>query len=217
MNTTRGRVRGTRVATETDEPFIVCTRAPEVVVAKRSSRRRGPDQKDHVEQWLARIFERALSGSIVTGLLAQGCAVGPAQALGEPDGAEATAEAEDAQEDDRVSCTPDSVRETFGALVGAYQARRAADVEIAAAMRHIAADEARHAALSWKVHAWAMERLGPDEQARIQRAQAEALAGLAAGTARVQAPAVTRAAGLPGPAEMACLLDAFWRGIMAEA
>ena len=109
------------------------------------------------------------------------------------------------------------VRETFGALVGAHQARRAADAELAAAMRDIAADEARHAALSWKVHVWAMERLGPKERAHIQQAQADALSHLAASTTRAPAPEVARAAGLPGPAEAACLLDVLWQGILAEA
>jgi len=109
------------------------------------------------------------------------------------------------------------VRETFGALVGAHQARRAADAELAAAMRDIAADEARHAALSWKVHVWAMERLGPEERAQIQRAQADAFSRLAASTTRAPAPEVARAAGLPGPTEAACLLDVLRQDILAEA
>ncbi|TKC90568.1 ferritin-like domain-containing protein [Polyangium fumosum] len=109
------------------------------------------------------------------------------------------------------------VRETFGALVGAHQARRAADAELAAAMQEIAADEARHAALSWKVHVWAMERLGPEERAHVQQAQADALSRLAASTTRAPAPEVARAAGLPGPTEAACLLDVLRQGIVAEA
>jgi len=108
-------------------------------------------------------------------------------------------------------------RETFGALVGAYQAKHAEDPEIAAAMREIAADEARHAALSWKVHAWAMERLSPEKQAHIQRAQEEALSGLAAGASRQHEPAMMRAAGLPSPEQAACLLDTLRRGLMGSA
>lgn len=109
------------------------------------------------------------------------------------------------------------VRETFGALVGAYQGRHARDADIAAAMKEIAADEARHAVLSWKVHSWAMGKLDPAGRDRIQRAQAEALTELAAGAARAGSPEVTRAAGLPGPAEAACLVDVLWRGIAGEA
>ncbi|MDI1482563.1 ferritin-like domain-containing protein [Polyangium sp. y55x31] len=105
------------------------------------------------------------------------------------------------------------VRETFGALVGAHQARRAADAELAAAMREIAADEARHAALSWKVHIWAMEQLGPEERAHVQEAQADALSRLAASTTHAPAPEVAHAAGLPGPTEAACLLDVLREGI----
>ena len=98
------------------------------------------------------------------------------------------------------------VRETFGALVGAYQAAYAGDAEIASAMSPIASDEARHAALSWKVHVWAMAELAPDQRACIEAAQAEAFAMLARGALHREAPEIAHAAGLPGPVEAACLL-----------
>jgi rubrerythrin len=107
------------------------------------------------------------------------------------------------------------VRETFGALVGAHQAAHAGDVDIAAAMKGIAADEARHAALSWKVHGWAMERLGPDQRARIEAAQAEAFAALASGVSRPEVPEITRAAGLPASAQAAYLLGELRRAILS--
>jgi rubrerythrin len=109
------------------------------------------------------------------------------------------------------------VRETFGALVGAYQAEHAEDPEIGAAMRGIAEDEARHAALSWKVHAWAMERLGPEERARIGGAQADALARLGAGGARHPEPEIERAAGLPPPERAARMVDVLRQGLQARA
>ncbi|UQA54636.1 ferritin-like domain-containing protein [Polyangium aurulentum] len=109
------------------------------------------------------------------------------------------------------------VRETFGALLGAYQAAHAEDPEIGAAMRRIAEDEARHAALSWKVHAWAMERLGPEERERIRGAQADALAQLGEGQTRRQDPEIARAAGLPSPERSARLVDVLRQGLQARA
>jgi hypothetical protein len=41
------------------------------------------------------------------------------------------------------------VRETYGALTAIWQARTAKDPSVAAAVRRIARDETRHAALSW--------------------------------------------------------------------
>jgi hypothetical protein len=105
------------------------------------------------------------------------------------------------------------VRETFGALVGAYQAAHAEDPEIGAAMRGIAEDEARHAALSWKVHLWAMEQLAPEQRARIARAQAEALSSLRAGQGRGPDARIARAAGLPPPERAACLVDMLRQGL----
>ncbi|APR81571.1 putative lipoprotein [Minicystis rosea] len=99
------------------------------------------------------------------------------------------------------------VRETFGALVGAYQANHAGDAEIASAMHPIAADEARHAALAWKVHAWAMEQLGSEQRARIERAQVEAFSALASNVSQRAAPEIAHAAGLPGPTASARMLS----------
>ncbi len=46
------------------------------------------------------------------------------------------------------------VREAFGAVVSAFQAARAGDAAIRSAFVEIARDEARHAELSWAIHAW---------------------------------------------------------------
>lgn len=52
------------------------------------------------------------------------------------------------------------VGETLGALIAAEQARVARDPVIKAALERIAADEARHAELSWRLVRWALERGG---------------------------------------------------------
>jgi len=56
------------------------------------------------------------------------------------------------------------VRETYGAAVGAWQARRAPDDRVRRAFAPVVADEARHADLAWDVHAM------DDEPPRLVRA-----------------------------------------------
>ena len=76
------------------------------------------------------------------------------------------------------NATEGCVRETYGALVGGYQARQAGDLGVRSAMREVAADEARHAALSLRVHAWAMSRLDVDARERVLVASQRAIAEL---------------------------------------
>jgi hypothetical protein len=89
------------------------------------------------------------------------------------------------------------VRETFAALVACRQARAAEDLAVRRAMKGIAVDETRHAALSWAVDAWAGARLSSAARRRTRearRATVEALLGEIA----VGEPADLRAAaGLP--------------------
>jgi hypothetical protein len=59
------------------------------------------------------------------------------------------------------------VREAFSALVARYQAVHAGDREVAAAMKQIAVDEAHHAALAYRIDAWAQQRLGIEARGRI--------------------------------------------------
>lgn len=72
------------------------------------------------------------------------------------------------------------VRETFGAVVGAWQARTAGDSQIARAMAGIADDEARHAQLAWDVRAWALPKLTRAARGRIAGARAAAIEELRA-------------------------------------
>ena len=70
------------------------------------------------------------------------------------------------------------VRETMGALIAAWQAERASDEVVRAAMKKIARDEARHAELAFQVAAWIDERLDADQRARVEIAKNGAIAEL---------------------------------------
>lgn len=91
------------------------------------------------------------------------------------------------------------VRETFGALVGAYQAQAAQDPAIRDAMRSIADDELRHAELSWAVASWLEPQLSPDERARIAEAKREAIEALREEAAMTHDESLVTLAGLPTP------------------
>ncbi|MDB4947126.1 MAG: putative lipoprotein [Labilithrix sp.] len=90
-------------------------------------------------------------------------------------------------------------RETFSALLAAYQAEHAEDPDVARVMRGIADDEARHAALSWAIARWSFERLGPADRQRLAAAWQRAMDGVAeavdpfAGTAALPGAAVREA------------------------
>ncbi|HEU0032100.1 MAG TPA: hypothetical protein VFQ53_15810 [Kofleriaceae bacterium] len=62
------------------------------------------------------------------------------------------------------------IRETYGAVLAGYQARAARDPEVRAAMQQIALDEAKHAALSWKLDAWLRPQLSADDRRALHDA-----------------------------------------------
>jgi hypothetical protein len=70
------------------------------------------------------------------------------------------------------------VRETFGALLATWQAERAEAAEVAAAMKMIAVDETRHAALAWSVAAWIASQLDAKARARLDTAKYKAIRDL---------------------------------------
>jgi|HubBroStandDraft_4_1064222.scaffolds.fasta_scaffold10933_6 hypothetical protein len=78
------------------------------------------------------------------------------------------------------------LRETFGALVGMWQARFAGDPQVRRAMRAVARDESQHAALSWEVARWIEPRLGTDARARLAGAKADAIRQLEAELRRLR-------------------------------
>jgi hypothetical protein len=105
------------------------------------------------------------------------------------------------------------VRETFGALVAAYQAQTASDTDICAAMTTIADDEARHAALAWRISAWAETRLSEDECAQIAAAKAFAVAALRSEVAGTFSDEVYNQAGWPRPAQAQKMVDALYANL----
>ena len=71
------------------------------------------------------------------------------------------------------------VSETFGALFAAWSMTHTTNADIADAMRQIAPDELRHAALGWAVAAWANTRLSSTAQRRVREARHTAARNLA--------------------------------------
>lgn len=108
------------------------------------------------------------------------------------------------------------VRECFGALVATWQAARAVDPAVAAAMGRVARDETRHAALSWAVHVWSWGRLGAQDRAAVRSAARDAWRALERSVAPPGAELVA-AAGLPDRSQQAELLARLrplvWEGL----
>lgn len=98
------------------------------------------------------------------------------------------------------------VRETFGALVGHYQALHARDTEVREAMTRIAEDETRHAELAWAIDRWAHEQLPAAERAALREAQREAVVTLREEVALPLDAALVTEAGMPAPEVAASLV-----------
>jgi hypothetical protein len=105
------------------------------------------------------------------------------------------------------------VRETFGALVATLQARRAADPAVRRALRAIAVDETRHAALSWDLAAWAGARMSVAERRRAAADARRAGERLEHELLVEHPEAVHRLAGMPHPDEARALFRALGRAL----
>ncbi|MFW6067322.1 MAG: ferritin-like domain-containing protein [Myxococcota bacterium] len=105
------------------------------------------------------------------------------------------------------NATEGCVRETFGALVGTYQAEAAGHAAIAEAMGGIAEDETRHAELSWAIAEWAEPLLSAGERAVVSNARRRAAAELRAELAVPADSRVAAALGLPAPAVAVAMAD----------
>ncbi len=66
------------------------------------------------------------------------------------------------------------VREAYGTWIAWKRAHDTRDPELRATMRRLAMDEARHAALAWGIHRWAMPQLDKNTQNRINQAMDKA-------------------------------------------
>jgi hypothetical protein len=100
-----------------------------------------------------------------------------------------------------------SLRETFGALVGTYQSMRAASPGVRRLLNDVAADERRHAALSWRLERWFSKRLSLATQREIQGAKHAALKQLRDEWSSDPPKALMKHAGLPGAAHAQRMLD----------
>ena len=109
-----------------------------------------------------------------------------------------------------------AVRETYGALVSAFQAARAAP-ELRPLLRRIARDEARHAQLAHDIDRWVQPRLSADERERLAAARAAAVDELRAAIGTEPHDSVLRIAGMPSASEARILLDGLDREILAAA
>lgn len=90
------------------------------------------------------------------------------------------------------------VRETWGAVLAAWQARTARDPEARAVFAAIAGDELRHAALAWAIDRWLAPRLAAADRVLVQAARALAAADLTAELALAPDDSLA-ALGLPDP------------------
>lgn len=106
------------------------------------------------------------------------------------------------------------VRETLGALVASWQAEHAYDAETRRAMRDVALEETRHAALSWEIARWAAPLLDPATRRRVGAAAREEARRLAADIAEPH-PVLVRDAGLPRATAQRALLRGLERELWA--
>jgi hypothetical protein len=89
------------------------------------------------------------------------------------------------------------VRETFGALLATWQSAHARDRRVASAMKRIAADETRHAALAWAVADWMAPRLDAKGRRRVASERRKAADALRAELQARPSPSLVRRAGIP--------------------
>jgi hypothetical protein len=105
------------------------------------------------------------------------------------------------------------VRETYGALVALRQAEHAQDPRVRQAMRRIAADEVRHAALSWQIARWLDDRVDTPTRRAVRRAQRRAVQDLRRGASSEPPRTLQLVAGLPPAIEAQRLVDALDRAL----
>ena len=109
------------------------------------------------------------------------------------------------------------VRETYGALIAAHQARCAGSRRVRALYERIARDETRHAALSLDVAVWAAPRLSAAARRRVASASRRALDALHASLQVPFAEPLITGAGLPQPEVARALLQQLHASLAARA
>jgi rubrerythrin len=99
-------------------------------------------------------------------------------------------------------------REAYGAIGAAYQAEHARSRAVREAYRTIAADEARHALLSFRVNEWLSSSLSSAARRRVEEAREQSLVSLAASLAHESDPTLRDVLGLPDATRAMELLSA---------
>jgi hypothetical protein len=108
----------------------------------------------------------------------------------------------------RENLTAGCVRETWGAALAVLQSRTARDLSIRSAMQKIAADETRHAELSWSIAQYLDRKLDRAARERLRARRAEAVRELRCEVARGFDASLVEHAGLPAREEALALFDA---------
>jgi hypothetical protein len=109
------------------------------------------------------------------------------------------------------------VRETFGAVVAAWQAAHAGDPRIARTMARIAADETRHAALAWAIAGWMEPRLDARSRRVVLAARRAAVRTLLHEVRGPLPPVLVARAGLPTAARASALLGELQTALWSHA
>ena len=89
------------------------------------------------------------------------------------------------------------VVETFAALLNHYQALHAPSAGLRGKLAVVAADESRHAAISRKIHAFAVSQLSDEQRRAVEEARTEAVAGLKAQICQAPLTSFHAAVGFP--------------------
>lgn len=108
------------------------------------------------------------------------------------------------------------VREAYGAVVAAWQARHAARQDVRRVASAIAPDEASHADLAWRIHAWALPKLSASERGQVERALRDAFADLRAAAAQPVPPELADELGLPRAADALRLVAGLEADLVVE-
>ena len=108
------------------------------------------------------------------------------------------------------------VREAYGAAQAFARAARAEDRAVGEAMASIAAEEAQHAELSLRIHAFLWSKLDAGERAEVDAARAAAIAGLRRDLAGEVMPVLQRTLGVPSRAQALAMVEelearGYWR------
>lgn len=99
------------------------------------------------------------------------------------------------------------IREAYGALVAAYQAKHAQDPDVAAVFRTIRDEEIEHAELSWAIADWVHTKLTPRERQQVQRARIDMIEELRVAVLAQPSDDVRIVAGMPDARTASMLLD----------